>query len=142
MPSDRQIGANRENAKKSTGPRSKEGRRKVRRNAFRHGLAIDVAFDPYFHRDIEARAKAIVSACGRQITLAFARQLAEAEVELLRIRDVRTAIFNAHYEKLDVQSHDYTELDRNLAKLDRYERRAFSRRKRAFRVISSSSEDA
>jgi hypothetical protein len=134
MPSDRKIGANRENAKKSTGPRSEEGRRTSRRNAFRHGLAIDVAFDPYFHRDIEAMAKAIVAACGRQSTVAFARQLAEAEVDLLRIRDVRTALFNAHYEKLDVQPHDYTELDGNLAKLERYERRAFSRRKRALRL--------
>ena len=63
------------------------------------------------------------------------RQLAEAEVDLLRIRDVRTALFNAHYEKLDVQPHDYTELDGNLAKLERYERRAFSRRKRALRLM-------
>ena len=60
MPSEQRIVANRLNAKKSTGPRSEEGRRKARRNALRHGLAIDVAFDPYFHRTIEAAAKTIV----------------------------------------------------------------------------------
>lgn len=136
MPSDRKIDANRQNAKNSTGPRSEEGRRKIRRNAFRHGLAIDVAFDPYFHRAIEAMAKTIVSTCAQGTTIAFARHLAEAEVDLIRIRKVRTALFNAHYEKLDVQPHDYIELDGNLAKLERYERRAFSRRKRALRAIS------
>jgi hypothetical protein len=99
-------------------------------------LAIDVAFDPYFHRAIEAMAKTIVSACAQETTIALARHLAEAEIDLLRIRKVRTALFNAHYEKLDLQPHNYTELNDNLAKLERYERRAFSRRKRAFRAIS------
>jgi hypothetical protein len=139
MPSDRKVAANRENAKKSTGPRSEEGRCKIRRNAFRHGLAIDVAFDPYFHRAIEAMAKTIVSACAQGTTIAFARHLADAEIDLLRIREVRTALFNAHYEKLDLQPHNYTELNYNLAKLERYERRAFSRRKRALRAISHAS---
>lgn len=136
MSSDQKISANRKNAKHSTGPRSEEGRRKVRRNAFRHGLAIEVAFDPYFQLAIEATAKAILSACAQGTTMAFARHLAEAEVDLIRIRKVRAALFNAHYEKLDLQPHNYTELNYNLTKLERYERRAFSRRKRALHAIS------
>jgi hypothetical protein len=141
MPSDRKINANRENAKKSTGPRSEEGRRKIRRNAFRHGLAIDVAFDPYFHRAIEAMAKIIVSASAQGTTIALARHLAETEVDILRIRDVRTALFNAHYEKSHLHPEDYIDLSDNLGKLERYERRAFSRRKRALRAISQLSEE-
>ena len=39
MASERQIRANRENAKRSTGPRSPAGKRKVRANALKHGLS-------------------------------------------------------------------------------------------------------
>jgi hypothetical protein len=38
MPTEKQIAANRANAQKSTGPRTPEGRAKVRCNAVRHGL--------------------------------------------------------------------------------------------------------
>ena len=39
MPTEKQLAANRANAKKSTGPRTPEGRAKVRCNAVRHGLS-------------------------------------------------------------------------------------------------------
>jgi hypothetical protein len=137
MPSDRRIAANRENAKKSTGPRSETGQRRSSRNAFRHGLAIDVALEQSLKSEIEVMAKAIVFASGQETAVASARRLAEAEFDLLRIRDVRAALFNVLYEKSDVQLYDYTELDDNLVKLERYERRAFSRRKRALRALAS-----
>ena len=38
MTSDKQRDANRRNALRSTGPRSEEGKQKVRRNALKHGL--------------------------------------------------------------------------------------------------------
>lgn len=136
MPSEQRIVANRLNAKKSTGPRSEEGRRKARRNALRHGLAIDVAFDPYFHRTIEAAAKTIVFASASGITITVARHLAETEIDLLRIRDVRTALFKVHYEKRHLRPDDYADLTRKLTKLKRYEHRAFSRRKRALRLLA------
>ena len=41
MATDRQIAANRLNAKKSTGPRTENGKRRSRRNAFRHGLTAE-----------------------------------------------------------------------------------------------------
>ena len=59
MPSDRKITANRNNAKKSTGPRSVAGREAARRNARRHGLAVAIGGDPAFHEDIEKVAKAL-----------------------------------------------------------------------------------
>jgi len=60
MASDRQIAANRLNSKKSTGPRTDQGKRSSRRNAIRHGLTaetiIDVVEDP---ADYEAFEEAI-----------------------------------------------------------------------------------
>lgn len=41
MATDKQIAANRDNAKKSTGPRTEDGKRRSRRNAFRHGLTAE-----------------------------------------------------------------------------------------------------
>jgi len=44
----------RQNAQKSTGPRSELGRLHSRRNALRHGLAIGIGSDPSFGKDIDA----------------------------------------------------------------------------------------
>jgi hypothetical protein len=42
MASERQIAANRRNARKSTGPRSGAGRKRASRNAYRHGLSLGI----------------------------------------------------------------------------------------------------
>ncbi len=41
MATERQIATNRLNAQKSTGPRTERGKRRTRRNAFRHGLTAE-----------------------------------------------------------------------------------------------------
>ncbi len=38
MASEKQIAANRQNARKSTGPKTDAGKQRSRQNAFRHGL--------------------------------------------------------------------------------------------------------
>ena len=40
--------ANRRNARRSTGPRTREGMARVARNALRHGLAVPVAALPEY----------------------------------------------------------------------------------------------
>ena len=42
MASERQIAANRRNARKSTGPRSGAGMKRASRNAYRHGLTLSI----------------------------------------------------------------------------------------------------
>ena len=86
MTSDRKAASNRNNAQKSTGPRSEAGRWRSRRNAFRHGLAVAIGTDPSFSKDIEALATILASCGSGQSVGEFARQAAEAEVDLLRIR--------------------------------------------------------
>ena len=65
-----------------------------------------------------------------------ARRAARAEFELVRIRKVRAWLL----ERFSAAANDATlgslaELNDKLAKLERYERRAFSRRKRALREM-------
>jgi hypothetical protein len=135
MPSLRQIEANRNNAKKSTGPRSVAGREAVRRNARRHGLAVAIGGDPAFHEDVEKLAKALSLASGAQQVSEHAREAAEAELDLKRIRKVRAFLFEKLYFADTAAPDGITDLNVKLAKLERYERRAFSKRKRALRAI-------
>jgi hypothetical protein len=136
MPSDRQIAANRNNAKKSTGPRSEAGREASRRNARRHGLAVAVGTDPAFHDDIEKLAKALSLSRGMQGVDERAREAAGAELDLLRIRKIRAWLFETlHFCAKDISPSRLAELNDKLAKLERYERRAFSRRKRVLREM-------
>jgi hypothetical protein len=135
MPSDRKLAANQSNAKKSTGPRSKAGRQASRRNALRHGLAIDIRTDPAHHDDIEQLAKMMSRACGMQNVSDSARDAAEAVLDLFRIRKIRASLFETIYFADTGAPDRLIELNHKLAKLERYERRAFSRRNRAMRAM-------
>ena len=131
MSSDRQVTANRKNAKNSTGPRSKRGRETSARNARRHGLAIAIGKDLAFRDDIESLAKVLSNVNGMRAITERARDAAEASIDMWRIRKIKAYL----YSHLDGPSH-LTELNEKLAKLKRYERRAFSKRKRALGAIS------
>jgi hypothetical protein len=136
MTSERKTISNRKNAQKSTGPKSELGRLRSRRNALRHGLAIAIGSDPSFSKDIEALTTTLASGRGGQIVQELARQVAEAHLDLVRIRQLRAERLIAVFGNPEARLEDYSELDENLAQLDRYERRAFSRRKRALFAMS------
>ena len=88
MASERQIAANRANAKRSTGPRSAVGKSKSSRNARRHGLSCPLRLDCATSERIGALTRLLVGE-GRTEQLRAAAEFAEAQLELLRIRAVR-----------------------------------------------------
>jgi hypothetical protein len=138
MTSDRKVESNRKNAQKSTGPRSEAGRRRSRHNALRHGLAVAIGSDPSFSEDIKRLASTLAGSASGQNIGEFAHQAAEAEIDLLRIRKLRASRFNAVLGNPETKLDDHSEFNEELAKLERYERRAFARRKRALRAMTGS----
>jgi hypothetical protein len=144
---DRRVRANRANAARSTGPRTKAGKAATRLNALRHGLPA-AHYEPSADQEIEALARAIVGAEAGSELLALARRVADAELGLRRVRNAQMVLAN-HPQPLENFSASGGEVhgaspsaviplrswgeDFEAGALDRYDRRARSRRKFAIR---------
>src|ERR1700751_4428541 len=91
MASERQIAANRRNALKSTGPRSHGGKRRVARNAYKHGLAATVASETSMQA-VDNLARKILACNGRGLAFKHARSVAEASHHLAHVRLVKVSL--------------------------------------------------
>ncbi len=132
MATDRQIAANRANCRRSTGPKTAAGQSKSSRNAFRHGLSLPLSADPQTQANIQAVAGAVAGDRATPDQLTVAMELAEAQLELVRIRAARAeaaSSVNVSDEALNPRSV------RRLCAFDRYERRARTKRKYAAREL-------
>jgi hypothetical protein len=135
MATDRQVASNRRNGALSRGPKTLAGKARSSRNAVKHGLSIAITSDRASSREIEVLARKLAQ-LGAGDSLGQARLAAEAELELNRVRGA----FEAVLTREGVVGGGVDEAERaaaliralpELEKLDRYERRAFSKRKRA-----------
>jgi hypothetical protein len=91
MATEKQIAANRANAAKSTGPRSVAGKKRVSRNAFAHGLTLKYSSSE-LTRQLEERARQIASDTKDEYDLEAARTVAEAELEIARVRRIKVGL--------------------------------------------------
>jgi hypothetical protein len=169
MTSERKLAANRNNAKRSTGPRTARGKLQVRSNATQHALAANALQDPRLVLQVERLVKAVCGEGKSELQLEQARDIAESQLLLTRARAARFAamqslasIMRTRNEgiihsgemkpKLDLDPADpkgegvaarqFETFRRALAEMmryDRYERRASSRRQRAIRTLVATS---
>jgi hypothetical protein len=145
MTSELKVLANRQNAKKSTGPRTKTGKSRASRNAVRHGLERVDFGNPGYPAQVERLARAICPDASDPFRYEQALIIAETQTFLARVRAARIAAIErdsparllGRGDESAPQALDETErLSRalpDLLSLERYERRALSRRRRAIR---------
>jgi hypothetical protein len=92
MATERQIAANRLNARKSTGPRSSLDKKRTSRNAYQHGLSLSLTSSAAIAKRLDALARKIAGNSKDEITLEHARTAAQAELDLARVRQVKVAL--------------------------------------------------
>jgi hypothetical protein len=131
LATEKQIAANRANAKHSTGPRTAAGKVKSSRNAFRHGLSSPMPLDLPSAAEVNFIARELAGEYATEDRLISAAHFASAQMELLRIREIRTNQF----AKVDLSDGSNLREIERLAALDRYERYALTKRRRASKEL-------
>jgi hypothetical protein len=127
MTSLKQIAANRKNALKSTGPITAQGKARVSRNALRHGLSISANRASVGSADVEELALLLVGDAASRTEIDLARAVVAAQLDLDRIHCEKQLVLTSGVSPPEIKA---------IRLLDRYERRAKSRRKRALSELS------
>jgi hypothetical protein len=156
--SKRKLRANRLGKPAGTGPTSAAGKARSAQNVRKHGLNVEVMYDPDLSVDVEVMAEEIAPGCQDPELIGRARRIAEAQVDLMRVARARRDIISAAMAGpddrpitgaagpiatpgeasdpgADTPVAALSDISARLAKLDWYERVALSRRKRAIRAF-------
>jgi hypothetical protein len=132
MTTEKQIAANRANARRSTGPRTVAGKLRSGQNAYRHGLSVPLPDDIATIAATDVIAGAVENCFANETD---AETFSQAQMELLRISRVRRDLL----EKLISAKTEVQALWR-VAALDRYERLARTKVRRALQALTSGNQ--
>jgi len=145
MTSARKRASNRANASRSTGPKTPKGKSRAAKNAFRHGLSLSVLTDPELSAEVERLARCLAGSGASRVAVTLARAVAEAQIDLQRMRicqqrwiaqvPIESSGKTGAAPNLESRARAVEHLVRELERLDRYERRALSRRNSAIRAF-------
>jgi hypothetical protein len=118
MASMRKIAANRTNAQASTGPRTTKGKARASQNARRHGLSQSVTSNPVLSAEVEALAREIAGEVSDLDIVELARAVAEAQIDMVRIRRARRDflarnMIDPDYGKSEGRAHN-AKIEKNL----------------------------
>jgi hypothetical protein len=123
MTSERQRRANRVNAKSTTGPKTALGKSRAAQNALRHGLNVSLLSDPAVAPEVETMAQKIAGPRANADALERARRIAEAQVDLNRVRAYRRNLIAHTLDDPDYQPVWVLRQKRRRVELiDRFER--------------------
>jgi hypothetical protein len=156
MTTAQKVLANRQNARASTGPKYAAGKARSSANARRHRLAVPIWSDPVLTANVVALAKHIAGVHPSPQLMAHAQQVADAQIEVVRVRHWRRDLMVQRLSLLVLEDPDdpacelrrdaevslkkaliVSDLTPQLQLLDRYERRAVSPRNRAIQSLTA-----
>ena len=141
-PTNKKRRANLANARASTGPRTQAGKTRSSKNALSHGLSA--ATKAFSSDDALAWGRRIAESLDNDsdVIVQLAIAVAAAQLEVSQVRNVRQLARDMHCPSAlggdkGGQQRSADNVVSQEMRLDRYERRALSRRKRALRELES-----
>jgi len=130
--SEKQIAANRANAKKSTGPKTPVGKLRSSMNSRRHGLSLPLQLTPETAAKAAALVQMLTGEAGGEALSKYASEFAQAQLDIERVQSIREELM----AKLETDQPE-TSILNQLTSLDRWERYALTKRRRAGRKLQS-----